>query len=70
MSLSKMITIKDEIYAHRSLAKCDNALHLNRVYEGKKNIYLVLDYQEGGNLHDFKRKNPNLSEKDLQEIIA
>ncbi|CDW73554.1 UNKNOWN [Stylonychia lemnae] len=62
--------LKLEIEAHRKLQECGNILTLQKVYESSNNIYLFLDYQEGGTLMDILIHSKEIIEKDLQIIMG
>ena len=44
--------LENEIKVHWALQGCDGVLQLRELYEDDENVYLVLDYQEGGSLLD------------------
>ena len=55
--------LKREIYIQRNL-KHQNILSLNDVFEDTDNIYLILEYVEGGSLFDYIQKRDGLNERD------
>eukprot|EP00347_Sterkiella_histriomuscorum_P001558 403371572 len=67
---SQILQLKNEIYVHRKLNKCVNALKLFKVFETDKYLYLILEYQEGGSMLDTIRNNMQLMEIDVQTIMA
>ena len=42
-----------EIQSLRDMDSCANVIHLKSVYKEKNEVYLVMDYAEGGPLYDF-----------------
>eukprot|EP00347_Sterkiella_histriomuscorum_P006243 403353516 len=62
--------IQNEIKVQRKVGLCGNVLKLHEIYETENNIYLVLDYQDGGSLFDILAGKQKIIEKDIQIIMA
>ncbi|CDW90327.1 serine threonine protein kinase [Stylonychia lemnae] len=62
--------LKVEIEVHRKLQNCANILGLYKVYESNNNVYLFLEYQEGGTLMNILKNSKEMIEKDLQIIMG
>lgn len=58
-----------EIKVHWVLEKCDSMLGLRQIYEDADFIYLVLDYQESGNLLNKIYENGKFSEAQTKIIM-
>ena len=52
------------------LNQCGNALKLFKVYESEENLYLVLEYQQGGTLLNTMKEGEPFKEADLQTIMG
>ena len=46
-----------------------NVIRLNEIYEGKRNIYLVMEYAEGGELFNFLKSQESYSEGIAAKIM-
>ena len=71
---SQAVLLKREIYIQRKLQH-QNILSLIDVFEDSLNIYLVLEFCQGGSLFDYIQKKKGLSEKEtfvffLQACLA
>ena len=62
--------ILEEIRIQRELRVCGNVLTLFRVYECKLNLYLLLEYEEGGTLRSKIEDNSLYKEEDAKIICA
>lgn len=49
-SAANVQQLMDEIDIHNELYQCENILRLYQVYESKRYVHLVMDYQTGGTL--------------------
>lgn len=47
----------------------NNIIKLYEVYEGNKNVYLVMEYVEGGELFAFIKSKKNYSEEIVRKIM-
>ncbi|CDW82251.1 protein kinase domain containing protein [Stylonychia lemnae] len=56
-----------EIQIQRRLRESFNILRIYEVYESKRNLYIILQYQHGGNLKELTLKK--LSEKVIYQLI-
>lgn len=44
---------------------CPNIVKLHTVYECTENVYILIDYKEGGDLKDFRLLSRGLGEQDI-----
>jgi serine/threonine protein kinase len=45
--------LKNELESHWALAQCEGILKLLEVFMGNSTLYMILEYQEHGTLHDL-----------------
>lgn len=58
-----------EIRAHWLLEECEGLLSLIEIYEDEDFVQLVLEYQEGGTLHEFIRNKGKFKEDHAKIVM-
>jgi|LauGreDrversion4_2_1035121.scaffolds.fasta_scaffold548684_2 hypothetical protein len=58
-----------EIRSHWQLEDCDGVLSLLEIYEDSEFIQLVLEYQEGGTLHDYIKTHGKFHEMQARIVM-
>jgi serine/threonine protein kinase len=65
-----MDQIVEEIRMHNALHQCNSILQLEKIFETPDNIYLMLEYQEGGDLVKLIQRRKKLTEEDTGTIMS
>ena len=60
----------DEVNMHRELSECSTILQLLKIFESKDSVYLMVEYEEGGDLVEIIEKKKKLNEVEVTTIMS